>query len=270
MIKHKYLILRRLIQSTILLLYFGANAWGWSVLMGNLSSSKLFGTIPLSDPYAALQMFVAGATLTIDVVVGALIVTIFYGVIGGRVFCSWVCPMNMVTDLANYIRREMGFNEIQKRQPATRSMRYWIILLSLVISFIFGVGAFELISPISMLHRGIVFGIGFGFAAVVVIFLFDQFVLKNGWCGHLCPLGGFYSIVGKLSLVRVKYDESKCSSCMKCKEVCPESHVLSMVTKSSGEVLHGECSNCARCVEVCNDDALNFSIRDLKKKKSKE
>jgi ferredoxin-type protein NapH len=55
---------------------------------------------------------------------------------------------------------------------------------------------------------------------------------------------------------------------MKCKEVCPEVQVLSMVGKKSEQVLSGECTNCARCIEVCDDDALNFSIRDLIKNKN--
>jgi ferredoxin-type protein NapH len=50
---------------------------------------------------------------------------------------------------------------------------------------------------------------------------------------------------------------------MKCKVVCPEQQVLYMIGKESIPVLSGECTNCARCIEVCDDDALNFSIRDL-------
>ena len=43
-----------------------------------------------------------------------------------------------------------------------------------------------------------------------------------------------------------------------------------MVGKSTEQVLSGECTNCARCIEVCDDDALNFSIRDLISQKTKE
>jgi len=270
MIKNKYLILRRLTQIGLMLLYFGANAWGWTFITGNLSSSLILGTIPMSDPYAVLQMFAAGALISLNVLIGALVAVVFYGVVGGRAFCSWVCPVNIITDSANYLRRKLGFNQVQKRQPATRSMRYWVIVISLIISVGLGITAFEFISPISMVHRGIIFGMGFGWAAVVVIFLFDLFVLKNGWCGHICPLGGFYSIIGKYSLIRVKHQEEKCTLCMKCKEVCPENQVLFMVGKSTEQVLSGECTNCARCIEVCDDDALNFSIRELASQKTKE
>ncbi|MDD2699074.1 MAG: quinol dehydrogenase ferredoxin subunit NapH [Arcobacteraceae bacterium] len=263
MIKHKYLILRRVTQISLMLLYFGANAWGWNILVGDLSSSLILGTIPMSDPYAVIQMFAAGAIITTDIFVGALIVFFFYGIVGGRAFCSWVCPVNVITDSANYLRRKLHLNQIEKKQPASRAMRYWILVLSLVLSVLMGVTAFEFISPISMVHRGIIFGFGFGFGAIIIIFLFDLFVLKNGWCGHICPLGGFYSLVGRFSLIRVNHQEEKCTLCMKCKEVCPENQVLFMVGKSSEQVLGGECTNCARCIEVCDDDALNFSLRNL-------
>ena len=57
---------------------------------------------------------------------------------------------------------------------------------------------------------------------------------------------------------------------MKCKEICPESQVLHMITKESKPVLSGECTNCGRCVEVCDDDALNFSIKKLVKERQDE
>ncbi len=265
---YRYLILRRFVQVGILVLYFGSNAWGWTILMGNLSSSNFLGFLPMSDPYAALQMLAAGAVLSADLLMGVAIITVFYLLVGGRAFCSWVCPINMVTDTANFLRRKLEIDRVQGvKQPASRNMRYWVLALSLIISFIMGITAFEFISPISMVHRGIIFGLGFGWAAMLIIFLFDLFVLKNGWCGHICPLGGFYSLLGKFSLIRVHHIEENCTLCMKCKDVCPERQVLHMIGKKSLPVLSGECTNCARCIEVCDDDALRFSIKDLAKNK---
>jgi len=265
---YRYLFMRRFTQIGLLVLYFGANAWGWTVLQGNLSSSLIFGIVPMSDPYAALQMLAAGAVLATDLLIGVGVVTAFYFLIGGRAFCSWVCPINMVTDFAAFVRELIGMNKLTGvKQPASRNLRYWILALSLVISAIMGVTAFEFISPISMVHRGIVFGMGFGWAAVVIIFLFDLFVLKNGWCGHVCPLGGFYSQLSKFSLIRVTHLEENCTLCMKCKVVCPENQVLYMIGKESLPVLSGECTNCARCIEVCDDDALEFSIRSMAQNK---
>jgi ferredoxin-type protein NapH len=248
-----------------MLLYIVGNYWGYTnIIQGNLSSSLLFNTIPLSDPFAVLQIFFTGALITTNLLVGALIITVFYMIIGGRVFCSWVCPVNIIADMANYLRRKLNMNSISKRQPANRNIRYLVLILSLILSYIIGLSAFEQISPISITHRSIIFGLGLGWAAMLVIFLFDLFILSNGWCGHICPLGGFYSIIGRFSMIRVNHNSENCTNCMKCKDICPELQVLFMVNKQSLQVLDGSCTNCGRCIEVCEDDALNFSIRKLK------
>ncbi len=268
--KYRFLILRRFTQIALLVLYIGGNYWGWKILQGNLSSSNLFGVVPLADPYAVLQIFATGALIGMNALVGAVIITLFYAIIGGRAFCSYVCPVNMVTDLANYLRRKWKLDKFEKKWWASRNIRYWVMGLSFILSFILGTAAFELVSPVSMTHRGIIFGMGFGWAAIVSIFLFDLFILKNGWCGHICPLGGFYSIISRFSLFRVRHNQPNCTLCMKCKDVCPEKEVLYMIGKKSQIVEMGECTLCGRCVEVCDDDALNFSIRDFVKKGEKD
>lgn len=267
LVKHRFLILRRLSQVGIMVLYAGANLWGWKVLEGNLSSSLLLSTVPLADPYAVVQMSAAGAVLGADALMGAAIIALFYALIGGRAFCSWVCPINIVTDAANAFRRVLRINEVEHRVVMSRNLRYWILGISLLLSAVFGVAAFEFISPIGMLNRGLIFGIGFGAAVVTGVFLFDLFGIKNGFCGHLCPLGGFYSLIGRFSLIRVKHNHERCVQCMKCTEICPEKPVLNMIGKRSEFVTMGECNNCARCVEVCEDNALNFDVRYLSGRK---
>ena len=260
---YKYLILRRITQISLLLLYFGGNVYGWKVLTGDLSSSSLFATIPLSDPFAILQMFSAGAALGVNVLVGGVIIALFYAFIGGRAFCSWVCPVNLITDFADWLRRVLYLDKIERKMWASRNIRYYAIILALIVSFISGIAAFEIISPITILNRGVIFGFGAGLGLLVSIFLFDLFVLKNGWCGHICPLGGVYSIIGKFNLFRVSHNSENCTLCLKCKDVCPETQVLNMIGKRNEFVTMIECTNCGRCVDVCDDDALEFSIRNV-------
>ena len=263
----KYLLLRRVTQFTLLFLYFGANAYGWHILEGTFGSSVLFGVIPLADPYTTLQVLATGFVLSADVLLGALIIILFYMIVGGRAFCSWVCPINMVTDLANWLRRKLNLDKEEVNYRfIKRKARYWIMVLGLIVSAVVGVAAFEVLSPITIMQRGIIFGFGAGIAVIVAIFLFDLFGVKNGWCGHLCPLGASYSLIGKASIIRVKHDHEACTACMECKVVCPENQVLHMIDKESISVTDGECTNCGRCIDVCNDDALGFSIRSFTNK----
>lgn len=256
--RHRFLWLRRLSQIGIILLFVGANVYNWNIIVGNLSSAHVLGLFYLSDPHAIIQMFLAGFIVGTDALVGGIIVLLLYGLIGGRAYCSWVCPMNIVTDTALWLRKKLNINEVQFRTPINRNMRYWVLLLGFMLSFFSGVAAFEFVSPVSMLHRGIIFGMGFGKSALLVIFLFDLFVLKHGWCGHICPIGAFYSAVGKFHFIKVQHTVDNCTDCNNCFVVCPEPQVLKIIGKESGAISNNECTNCGRCIEVCDDKALKF------------
>ncbi len=253
--------MRRISQITILVVLIGAHVYGWKILTGNLSSAKVFDTFHLADPYMILQTFAAGYMLAADALIGGLIILLFYTFIGGRMFCAWICPMNMVTDFANWLRKKLKMNKEDVRVPVKRTLRFWILGLSIVLSTIFGVAAFELVNPVSMLHRGIVFGMGMGWAAVAMVFFFDFAVLQNGWCGYLCPIGGFYTLTNRISILKVKHTKSNCTACNKCFTACPEKQVLMpVINKTDGQIRGGACTNCGRCIEVCDDNALQFSI----------
>lgn len=263
--KYKFLLLRRIVQLSILLLFVGGNYFGWEILKGNYSSAIIVDSLHLSDPYAVLQILASGFLASSTVLFGALLIFLIYVLIGGRMFCSWVCPMNIITDMAFRLRRIFKI-ETQNKLSISRNLRYYIFILSLIVSAVFGVAAFEISSPISILHRAIVFGSGAGWAIVLVIFLVDLFVLKAGWCGHICPLGAFYSLVGKQAVIKVKHNKDNCSHCMDCFDVCIEPQVLSIVGKKNDFIRSGACTNCGRCIEVCNDNALKYSLKfDLKK-----
>jgi len=256
---NRYLVLRRLVQVSILLFFIAGNALGWKVLRGNLSSSRLLDAVTLADPFALLQIFATGTMVSVEAMLGGGIVLVLFAVIGGRVFCGWVCPVNMVTDLAGSLRRAVGDDHSSPALSGfqiSRNARYWV--LGLVLSALLGVAAFEWISPISMLHRGVIFGMGLGWTAVLALFLFDLVVLRQGFCGHLCPLGAFYALAGAYGFLRVRHLKDHCTLCGECLKHCPEPQVLPMVGKHNGSVLSGECTNCGRCIEVCAERAMRF------------
>lgn len=244
-------------QISILSLFFGANYFGWNILKGNFSSALLLETIPLSDPYAAIQLFSASLFITMDILIGAIVVLLLYSLLFGRIFCSWVCPVNLITDLAKWVHTKL---ELKHQIQFKRDVRYYTMLLGVLLSPILGYAAFEAISPVGLLHRGVIFGFGSTWTIILAIFLFDLAVMKHAWCGHLCPLGAFYSLSGKISIIKVKHIKNRCTSCMKCFNVCHEEQVLDIISKCDGYIKSGECTNCARCIEVCTDKALKFSI----------
>ncbi len=263
--RYRFLIARRVLQFSLLLLFAAGAYWKWKVLTGDFSSALLLDTIHLSDPFAFLQILAAGFLSATDVIIGSLTILLIYSIIGGRVFCSWVCPVNWLTDTAKWLGNKLGINKSRKVSLPS-NFRYWMLALSFILSAILGFAAFEIISPIGIMHRNIIFGFGTGLAVVAFIFLFELAVFKNGWCGHICPVGAFYAIIGKVGFLRIKHNVNKCTDCMDCFKVCPEPQVLDIVTKKSGVIKSSECTNCGRCVEICLDDALRFGNKYRKTK----
>jgi ferredoxin-type protein NapH len=260
----RFTLARRLVQLGVLLMFVGTLHWGWSIagrplLAGNLSASELFRAIPLADPFALLQTAVAGQAPAATALVGAGIVLAFYALVGGRAFCSWVCPMNVVTDAAAALRNRLRIADLFQ---LPRRTRYWVLVLALVLSVVSGVAAFEWVSPVAILHRELVFGIGIGFVAVAGVFLFDLLVLRHGWCGHLCPLGAFWALVGRAAQVRVRFDAASCTRCGDCVKACPEPAVLNFpAAERHGMIAAGECTNCGRCIAACPERSLLFDLR---------
>jgi ferredoxin-type protein NapH len=260
---HKWLILRRTSQIGILLLFLVGPWFKLWIVKGNLNYSYTLDFLPLADPYLLLQGLLAGETPEKLALIGVTIVVLFYLLVGGRTYCSWVCPVNLVTDAANWLRARLG---LKGGAHLSRTTRYWILGMTLLVAAITGTLAWEMVNPVSMLHRGLIFGLGLAWAVLLAIFLFDLFVMRHGWCGHLCPVGAFYSLIGKLSVMRVKLPQREaCNDCMDCYAVCPEQQVIRPALEGIGGtppvILAENCTNCGRCIDVCSKKVFAFGSR---------
>ncbi len=260
---HKWLILRRTSQIGILALFLVGPLFKLWVVKGNLNYSYTLEFLPLADPYLLLQMLLAGQSPEKLALIGVAIVLAFYLLVGGRTYCSWVCPVNLVTDFANWLRTRLG---LKGGAHLSRTTRYWILGMTLAVAAVSGTIAWEMVNPVSMLHRGLFFGLGFAWAVILAVFLFDLFVMRHGWCGHLCPVGAFYSLIGRLAVVRIKLPQREaCNDCMDCFAVCPEQQVIRPALKGINGappvILEENCTNCGRCIDVCSKGVFTFGSR---------
>ncbi|MBS4097655.1 MAG: quinol dehydrogenase ferredoxin subunit NapH [Sulfuricella sp.] len=264
---HKWLVLRRFSQLGILALFLLGPLAGVWIVKGNLTYSLTLGVLPLTDPFILLQTLATGHIPEKLGLIGAAIILTFYFLVGGRVFCSWVCPVNLVTDAAAWLRTRLG---IKGGAHISRKTRYWILGMTLLAALVSGTIVWELVNPVSMLHRGLIFGIGMTWTIVLAVFLFDLLVSQNGWCGHLCPMGAFYSLVGMKSPLKVAATHRiECNDCMDCYAACPEPQVIKPALKgeasgASPVILSPNCTNCGRCIDVCGKDVFRFGLRSTK------
>lgn len=261
---HRWLLLRRLSQFGILALFLAGPWFGVWIVQGSLSASMTLDVLPLTDPLLLLQSMLSGVLPVLSGVVGALIVIACYALVGGRVFCSWVCPVNPVTDLAEWLRRRL---DLRAGARLSRDLRYWMLGLVLVLPLVTGTMAFESINPVTMTQRGLVFGLGLAWLVLAGVFLFDLLVARRGWCGHLCPVGAGYGLIGRLAPLRVRADRrAHCDDCLDCFAVCPEPQVIKPALKGAAKglgpvILDMNCTNCGRCLDVCPQRVFRFGPR---------
>ncbi len=272
---HKWLLLRRLVQLTLFMLFASGIWFGVWITKGTLASSQTINpfpvkgmpsldTLPLSDPLVLLQSLLARHVPETTTIVGALILLVFYGLFGGRLYCSWVCPINPITDLAGWVRRKLGMGKGWTIKPKAR---LYSLVAILVASALTSTIVWELLNPITTLHRGLLFGLSWGMVSALAIFLFDVFVARNGWCGHLCPVGAFYGLLNFKALLRVSaVRRDACDDCMDCYAVCPEMHVISPALKghktgAGPVILNRDCTSCGRCIDVCPEKVFRFTHR---------
>lgn len=271
-----FTIVRHVVQVCILLLFlvpvlvagwglFGGTVGGDNQMAtpsgfpfyGSLSSSSLFG-IELLDPFAVLQVIVAGKAFDVGWLIGALPLLIVYGLIRGRVFCGWVCPVNLVLEIVDWLREKLHVKVEERVLP--RHVKVYVAAGVLVLSLVLSIPVFEALSPISFINKGLIFGSLTGGITLLAILLVELFWGHRVWCRSICPLGGFYEIVGKVGMVNVHIDHEACIGCNKCKKAClcdPE--ILDAAVAGEDSIVRpGDCMLCGKCVEACPTAALSI------------
>lgn len=261
---HQWLLARRASQLGFMALFAVGPWFGIWIVKGTFASSLTLNVLPLTDPLIVLQSLIARHMPEFTALLGAAIVLAVYLVLGGRLYCSWVCPINPVTDLASWTRRHFGIETDWKVKPETR---LWILCAVLLAAAVTGTIAFEFVNPITTLHRAILFGASWGLVGVLAIFLLDVFVAKHGWCGHICPVGAFYGLLNRTAFIKVSAKgRDRCDDCMDCYAVCPEMHVISPALKGAktgtGPIIaSADCTACGRCIDVCPERVFAFTHR---------
>ena len=93
--------------------------------------------------------------------------------------------------------------------------------------------------------------------SVAVAILIGAFLIPRFWCRYLCPLGGAISLLGNLSLLRIRRDEAKCMDCAVCNAPCP----VKIDVAEADPAVSADCIGCLECVEVCPcDGALSVTL----------
>ncbi len=243
---------RRIIQITALIILL-LPIWFTDLLWyGTYISADLAG-FALTDPLTALEITLASKSLWLPLII-SMIPLVLVAVVFGRIFCSYICPLNFLLELIPIKRKKI---------LKSRTLPFVSLGIVLLLSLILAVPVFNTISPIFAFMRMLLFGIGIEIIFLGIIIIAAIIYGQKIWCRTLCPLGAIYGFLGYNRRLVLTIDKNKCVHCKKCEKIC------SMGTSPGLSNFEDAClcTNCGDCIDICHKDAITYSLKGFQKNK---
>ena len=169
------------------------------------------------------------------------------GLLAGRFVCGWLCLFGLLQELLYKIPTPK-LTVPDRADRILRKANFFFLLVS--------VGTLEGGIPLVLLNSGMRAAAGllfqWKFLLLVLCILASVFIYRP-FCKYVCPLGAFYALFRKVSLVRMAVDETACVHCGACAKICK------MNVDPVKEPDSAECIRCGECMKACPKNALRWS-----------
>ncbi|MGA2935370.1 MAG: 4Fe-4S binding protein [Methanomicrobiales archaeon] len=204
-----------------------------------LVASAVFGFLFASVAPWQFQLLLIGDVKDLGgpLIFGVLIlgVLLILTLVLGRLFCSSLCPLGALQELA-YLA------PVPKVKPRVKAILYTLRFIALAIIVV--AALFLSVSTLAYLGVADLFFLSFSMGSLVMLtLLVISLFFYRPFCRVLCPFGALLALAGAGSFFKLRRNPS-CIECGKCEFTCP-------VDEAKREDLKGECYLCGRCTEVC-------------------
>ena len=185
----------------------------------------------------------------------------------GRAVCGFICPMGLIQDVMDRLRRRTkteGIAANEKLYAALTPIKWTLVLV--FAGLCFAGGNFCNFCPmvsVSPILAGIstsLYVSGF----LMIFVLIGSFFKRRLFCS-VCPVGYMVGLFHKVSLFRVKKDCTACTECGACYEACPMGIKQIYTERGKADVTDANCIMCGECVRCCpEDNALSLTFAGAK------
>lgn len=242
----------------------------FQLLEGSLSASRIV-FLQMADINASVQVWLASHDIFTGLTLGTLGALFFWILLGGRTFCSWVCPYHLLSEWAEKLHLYLLNKKLVDEHSLHRGTRSALYLLFAAAAFFSGYTVYETINPVGILSRALIYGSSLSLAWIGALLFLEIFHVRRLWCRYACPVGLTYAVTGLVSPLRVRYNLTYCQHEGECLKVCLVPHVLDCVKKGRAQeeemFLGADCTRCGMCIDACPTDSLSYEMLGIKKLK---
>ena len=176
-------------------------------------------------------------------------------IVAGNAFCGWICPFGTVQDLLHRAKRGLHLPELRVPPRLDRALR-WLRFVSLATILLLSAGTvtlwfagFDPYLTLFSLHWLFEPDLATMWPAllVLVLVLGASLLVERACCRYLCPLGGVLSVLGHLSILRVRRSPTACTGCNLCVKPCP----VGIDVAKPVPAVSTDCIGCLECVASC-------------------
>ncbi|MDD3777542.1 MAG: 4Fe-4S binding protein [Actinomycetota bacterium] len=169
-------------------------------------------------------------------------VTLIAALFWGRIYCSWICPINTVMRPINWLVKKIGYRRIGVPRILKSRILPWIMLILMAAAVLA-----SRVARINIPVLIILLGLG-----AVLTFVFQPEVFHK----YICPYGALQGLLGKAALNSYKVDPNKCDGCRICQAVC-EAEAITMTDKKA-YIDKSFCLQCGVCQQNCPRQAISY------------
>jgi len=245
------------------------NAAGFTFIWGNYLNI-LVGSLTFSDPLAVLQVIVKNRYMPVGLLISAgMVLAIAFCL--GTVFCSWVCPFGLLSELVNKLAcriwpRKLNGSKISKNGFTAKAIGFcaiflvfWSLFNSPVLNRVSLPFQYSNIFQYFFIHKYLSGAIWFIGAILLLEFAFRTRL----WCRWICPQSVLLSVAKLFNPFRLKvvFEKERCvgsNVLSPCRKACS----LDLDPRRLNGGIEAECTNCGDCVDACRKTggALGFTF----------